>query len=139
MTPDNPGLLDREPLIEVRNLQKYFTLRPNWLARALARAKVETVHAVDGVDLKIFPQETVGLVGESGSGKTTLGRVLTRLYQQTSGEIFFQGKPLAEDRVLVEQDRYGDPQAPVEVKILPAGSNHFSESLLFSKPAKNDP
>jgi len=84
------------PLIEARNIAKYFTLRPGILPRLLARARDVTVRAVDGVNLRIWPGETVGLVGESGCGKTTFGRVLSQLYRPTSGEILYQGRPLDE-------------------------------------------
>jgi oligopeptide transport system ATP-binding protein len=71
----------RQPLVETKDLCKYFELGGG--------AKL---HAVDQVTLKVFPGETVGLVGESGCGKSTLGRVLVRMYDQTSGEYKFAGQ-----------------------------------------------
>ena len=43
----------------------------------------------------IGEHEIVALAGESGSGKSTVARLLAKLYQPTSGEIYFQGKPLS--------------------------------------------
>jgi peptide/nickel transport system ATP-binding protein len=82
---------DGVPLVEARDIVKHFTLRAGLLARALAGVRDTVVRAVDGVSLRIWPGETVGLVGESGCGKTTFGRVVSRLYEPTSGEVLFNG------------------------------------------------
>ncbi len=54
-----------------------------------------TLHAVDDVNLVIDEREIVALAGESGSGKSTIARLIAKVYTPTSGEIYFQGKPLS--------------------------------------------
>ncbi len=76
------------PLLELRGLT-------TWLYTSRG-----VVHAVDGVDLKVLPGESVGLVGESGSGKTMTARSILRLTPQppakiAGGQVLFDGKNLA--------------------------------------------
>jgi peptide/nickel transport system ATP-binding protein len=52
--------------------------------------------AVDGIDLEIYPQESLGLVGESGCGKSTLGNILIGLKKPTSGKVIFKGTDLTQ-------------------------------------------
>ena len=68
------------PLVETRDLKKYF------------KTGKGTLHAVEDVNLRIFPGKTLGVVGESGCGKSTLGRTILRLQPATSGEVFFNGE-----------------------------------------------
>ena len=82
--------MNREPLIKVRDLRKLFPLRRG-IAGSIFRGRKDYVHAVDGVNFDIDKDEVFGLVGESGCGKTTLGRLLIRLIEPTSGEIYFRG------------------------------------------------
>lgn len=70
------------PLLEVQNLQKYFTTKRGML------------HAVDGVSFTIEEGETLGVVGESGCGKSTLGRVVLHLLDNTGGKILYKGKDI---------------------------------------------
>lgn len=72
-----------EPIIEVQNLKKYFSV-PNGL-----------LHAVDNVSFKLEAGKTLGVVGESGCGKSTLGRVILHLLEPTSGKIFYKGEDIS--------------------------------------------
>jgi len=69
------------PIIELRNLKKYFIIEGQGL-----------LHAVDDVNIEIIEGETFGLVGESGCGKTTTGLMIVRLLKPTFGEVFYRGK-----------------------------------------------
>ncbi len=53
------------------------------------------VTALDNVDLDAYPGEVLAIVGDNGAGKSTLIKVLTGVYQPTSGEIFLDGEPVA--------------------------------------------
>src|SRR5262245_46209735 len=81
-------------LIELEKVAVHFPVRRG-VVDALRRAPRQNVRAVDGVDLAIGEQETLGLVGESGSGKTTLARTLVRIYEPTAGQIRLKGQALA--------------------------------------------
>lgn len=82
-------LYQQSPILEVRNLSKYFYPSPNFLGK-----NTQVVKAVDDMNFKVYPGETLGLVGESGSGKTTLSRTMLLLEKPTQGEIFYQGKDI---------------------------------------------
>lgn len=50
------------------------------------------VHAVQGLTLRLWPGETIGIVGESGCGKSTTANVMCGLQSPTSGKVFFKGQ-----------------------------------------------
>ncbi|MGE5261762.1 MAG: ABC transporter ATP-binding protein [Acidobacteriota bacterium] len=95
------------PLVQAIDIKKHFIMHPSFLARWIAHAPDRVVSAVDGVSLCIPEGDTVGLVGESGCGKTTFGRVISQLYQPTSGEILFRGKPLRAGHLASEENGGG--------------------------------
>ncbi len=75
-------------MLEARDLVKLFpignALKPNY------------VHALNHVSVTVKRGEVVALVGESGSGKSTAARVMVRLYEPTSGELFLDGENVLE-------------------------------------------
>jgi len=81
---------NKEKILEVKQLKKYFPLR-----NGLFRTSSASIKAVDDISFAVYQGETLGIVGESGSGKSTLGRTILRLYEPTDGEIWFQGKNIA--------------------------------------------
>lgn len=83
--------MDREALLEVKNLKKYFPIKGG----IFGKKTIKQVKAVDDVSFEVFKGETLGIVGESGCGKSTTGRALLRLLEPTAGDIYFQGKNIA--------------------------------------------
>lgn len=78
-------MLDRPPLLEVKGLCKYFTIR----GKGRFKQTHSVVRAVDDISFSLRPGETLGLVGESGSGKTTAARSILRAIEPTKGEVWF--------------------------------------------------
>ncbi|WP_405019083.1 dipeptide ABC transporter ATP-binding protein [Kitasatospora sp. NBC_00070] len=87
--PDaNPATGD--PLLQLSGVKKHFPVMDG----LLFKRQVGAVHAVDGIDLDVYANESVGLVGESGCGKSTLGRVVTRLLEPTDGKLTYAGQDI---------------------------------------------
>ena len=115
-------MTDAAPILEVRDLRKWFPIGGSIFSRARHHVK-----AVDGVSFAMRRGEILSLVGESGSGKTTVGRTVLRLTAPTSGSIRFDGqdithlsraalRPLRQRMQLVFQDPFAslNPRMTVE-------------------------
>lgn len=81
------------PILRVLELQQHYTLEPNFVERLLKRQN-QTIKAVDGINLELYPGEILGLVGESGCGKSTLSRTILQLIRPTAGKVEFLGQDL---------------------------------------------
>jgi len=101
-----------DAVLRVENLKMYFPIKSGILRRTIGQ-----VQAVDGVSFAVQRGSSLGLVGESGCGKSTTGRLITRLYKPTGGEMQFEGqdlakmsnralKPLRRDVQMIFQDPY---------------------------------
>ena len=82
-------MADKDYILEVDNLKKYFPIKGGFLGGAKGSVK-----AVDGVSFKIKRGTTMGLVGESGCGKSTTGRTILRLIEKTDGTVKFNGQDI---------------------------------------------
>lgn len=74
---------NNEVLLKVDHLCQYF------------RMGRKDLKAVDDVSFEIKKGEAFGLVGESGCGKTTTGRSIIKLYDITSGDVYFKGQKIS--------------------------------------------
>lgn len=122
--------MNKKPLIEVKNLRKYFPTPKGIL------------HAVDDISFSIMQGKTLGVVGESGCGKSTTGRLLLRLIEADAGNIFFEGQDILSltpkkmrnvrrDIQLIFQDPYASLNPRMSI------GETIAEPLLVNKIVKN--
>ncbi|WP_138502618.1 dipeptide ABC transporter ATP-binding protein [Nostoc sp. PA-18-2419] len=83
----------KSPILSVTELKQYYTIEPNFIER-LFNKQPQTIKAVDGINLELYPKEILGLVGESGCGKSTLSRTILQLIRPTAGKVEFLGQDL---------------------------------------------
>ena len=100
-------MTNQEPLLRVEHLCQYF------------RAGNFVTKAVDDVSFDIRKGEVFGLVGESGCGKTTTGRSIIKLYNITSGNIYFKGMRIAAG-IQSYRDELKDTKDPARIAELKA-------------------
>lgn len=108
-------------LVELKDIRKTF------LASKTLFGNKKYVHALNGVSLEIKSGETLSIVGESGCGKSTLGRVINKLLDVDSGEVWFEDKNitnyatsqirhLRNKMQMVFQDPYGSLNPRMKIK-----------------------
>jgi peptide/nickel transport system ATP-binding protein len=127
MSSDHTTPTAGDPLLRVRNLEKYFDTEDSLLDRLFGDT-TDPVRAVDGISFDIHEGETLGLVGESGCGKSTTGETVLQLLEPTAGTVEYDGTDLVASEDLTEfrrragvvfQDPYSslDPRMTVEESI----------------------
>lgn len=83
-------LEQKEVILEVKNLKKYFDI-----SKGLFKRNKTYVRAVDDLNLKVYKGETIGIVGESGCGKSTTGNLILGLLEPSEGQVFFNNENIA--------------------------------------------
>src|SRR4051812_15807229 len=110
-------MVSDQPLLEARNIVKSFG----------------RVQALRGANFTVFPAEVVALVGDNGAGKSTLVKTLVGVHPPDSGEILFDGKPVAittphEARVLGIETVFQDLALAAEID--PAANMFLGREVL---------
>ena len=113
-----------EPILKVEDLKVHFH------AGGGLFSKKKVVKAVDGVSFEIMPGETFGLVGESGCGKSTTGRAIVKIYNPTSGKIYYKGEDITHIKgkeliITVESDK----DITLEISLFEKKAKYFNEIL----------
>lgn len=85
--------VDQTPLLELKGLKKYFDVSGDW---NWFSTEPQYLKAIDGIDLKVYSGETLGIVGESGCGKSTTGNVIAQLLKPSEGDVLFEGESLCD-------------------------------------------
>jgi peptide/nickel transport system ATP-binding protein len=140
----SPALAERPlaptPILQLTNLKQHYSLGRNLFSQLLTPKADRTIRAVDGIDLTIYPGETLGLVGESGCGKSTLSRTILQLLKPTDGTVEFSGQDLGGfGRQAMQQQRreiqmiFQDPHACLNPRMTVGAS--ILDPLLIHKIA----
>ncbi|WNG17486.1 ABC transporter ATP-binding protein [Cystobacter fuscus] len=127
---------ERQPLLEVKNLTKYFNVGGGF--------KPKRLRALNDISFSLHEREVIALVGESGSGKSTIARLIARLMPVSGGEIRFKGR-----NVLADEPKHASRDYRSLVQMIfqdPFGSlnpvhtlgYHLERPLLLHNKARSD-
>lgn len=122
-----PELMNSDVLLSVRNLKQFF-----FFGSGMNRSKLK---AVSNISFDVHEGECFGIVGESGCGKTTTGRSIIKLYDITSGSIYYRGYRIAAGK------RWNEKEIKFTKIRLRKGlaEQNKKQAELIAKLDKNDP
>lgn len=98
----------RKVLLEIADLKVHFDIKDGkqWFWQPS-----KTLKAVDGVTLRLYEGETLGVVGESGCGKSTFARAIIGLVKATDGKVAWLGK----DLLGMKQEEWRDVRSDIQM------------------------
>ncbi len=121
----------REVILSVRHLKQYFRF---------AKGDFKYNKAVHDVSFDVHKGEVLGLVGESGCGKTTTGRAIIKLYEITSGSIYFEGQRIAAGTRWNEKEiKWKTKKAQEKIKAIKAEEKEKLEAIALGAQDDTDP
>ncbi|WP_415679362.1 murein tripeptide/oligopeptide ABC transporter ATP binding protein OppF [Vibrio mytili] len=83
--------IDKKLILDITDLKVHFSIASK---SAWPWSKPASLKAVDGVNVRLYEGETLGVVGESGCGKSTFARAIIGLVEATDGEVVWLGQDL---------------------------------------------
>ena len=86
-----PEAENPKPILEITGLKTHYAQESRSVLSLVGLGAKTYVKAVDGVDLTVWPGQTLGIVGESGCGKSTLAKTIVGLEPSTAGKAEFLG------------------------------------------------
>ena len=121
-------LMNSEILLSVRNLKQFFFFKSGF-----NRTKLK---AVSNISFDVYKGECFGIVGESGCGKTTTGRSIIKLYDITSGSVYYKGYRIsAGDRWNRKEIKFTKLRSTLQIKEL---KNQCAEQISMLDPQASD-
>ncbi len=116
---------NREVLLKVENLCQYF------------KSGKFVNKAVNNVSFDIYKGEVFGLVGESGCGKTTTGRSIIKIYDITSGSVYFKGQRVAAGTLSYKEAiKAAKKRIAEEIKKIKASGDADAQQKIAAKKAE---
>ncbi|MEZ9709906.1 oligopeptide ABC transporter ATP-binding protein OppF [Vibrio breoganii] len=102
-----PFIEDKKLMLDVKELKVHFQIASK---SAWPWSKPTPLKAVDGVNVRLYEGETLGVVGESGCGKSTFARAVIGLVEATEGEVVWLGQDLTKMKDIQRRETRKDIQ-----------------------------